>query len=351
LVLLGDRWPDASERGTKFEAYLRDALLVSPSHQFTQVWLWDDWPGRDGPDLGIDLVAEHVDGGLWGIQSKLYAPDASLTWKDLSTWVAATGREPWTQRLLVSTTSNLSANAQRELLADPKTLMLLGEDLFSLPVEWPDTLEGPIERVAPMVPRPHQVEAIDAICAGFDNHTSRLQAHMACGTGKTLIGLRVYEQIAPELAVVLVPSLSLMAQTIRSWASNTLGEFRYLPVCSDVKVAEDERPGEDADLDVDDLAVLDSRATTDPADIIGFLHTTGPRVVFCTYQSSDVLAAAALKAGTRFGLVVADEAHRTTGAASTVFATVLDGDRFPTEEEATRILAEIGRLPPMKKTA
>lgn len=242
LALLDERWSDPSVRGKKFEQYLRDALRESQSHQFTNVWCWDDWPDCDGPDLGIDLVAEHVDGGLWGIQSKLYAPDASLTWKDLSTWVAATRDEPWTQRLLVSTTSNLSANAQRALLADPKTLMLLGEDLFSLPVKWPDTLDAPIERLPPMTPRPHQVEAISAIVAGFDDEAARLQAHMACGTGKTLVGLRVYEQVAPELAVVLVPSLSLMAQTIRGWAANTLGEFRYLPVCSDVKVTEDERP-------------------------------------------------------------------------------------------------------------
>jgi predicted helicase len=63
LGLLHERWPDASERGTRFESYLCDALRASPSHQFTDVWLWDDWPGRDGPDYGIDLVAADADGG------------------------------------------------------------------------------------------------------------------------------------------------------------------------------------------------------------------------------------------------------------------------------------------------
>jgi superfamily II DNA or RNA helicase len=331
LAILAKRWPDEKVRGTQFERYLCEALRESPSHQFSNVWLWDDWPGRDGPEVGIDLVAEHVDGGLWGIQSKLYAPDLSLRWKDLSTWVAATRDAPWTQRLLVSTTSNLSPNAKRQLLGDPKTLMLLGGNLSSLPVDWPDTLDAPIVRVAPMAPREHQVEAISAVGAGFDLGASRLQAHMACGTGKTLVSLRVYERVAPELAVVLVPSLSLMAQTIRSWTANTLVDFRYLPVCSDVQVAEDERRGEDADLDVDDLAVLDSPATTDPDTITKFLQGPGPRVVFCTYQSSDVLAAATMNAGVRFGLVVADEAHRTTGSASTVFSTVLDDARFPAD--------------------
>ena len=331
LALLAARWPDASERGTRFESYLCEALRASPSHQFTNVWLWDDWPGRDGPDYGIDLVATDADGGLWGIQSKLYDPDASLTWKELSTWVAATRDDPWTHRLLVSTSSNLSRNAERELLGDSKTLMLLGADLFSLPVEWPAILDAPIVRVAPMVPRPHQVEAIDAICAGLDGGASRVQTHMACGTGKTLVGLRVFEQVAPDLAVVLVPSLSLMAQTIRSWTANAIDEFRYLPVCSDVKVTEDGRRGEDADLTTGDLAMLDAPATTDPDEIGRFLTHPGRRVVFCTYQSSDVLAAAALAAGVRFGLVVADEAHRTTGATSSVFSTVLDDGLFPAD--------------------
>lgn len=134
LGLLEQAVPDPSERGKRFERYLRDALLVSPAHQFEKVWLWDEWPERDGPDVGIDLVAEDADGELWAIQSKLYSSDRTLTWKDLSTWVAATRSERWTQRLLVSTTSNLSRNAERELRGDPKTSMLLGEYLHELPV-------------------------------------------------------------------------------------------------------------------------------------------------------------------------------------------------------------------------
>jgi predicted helicase len=67
LALLTQRWPDASERGTRFESFLCEALRMSPSHQFTEVWLWDDWPGRDGPDRGVDLVAVDADGEVWGI--------------------------------------------------------------------------------------------------------------------------------------------------------------------------------------------------------------------------------------------------------------------------------------------
>jgi len=331
LKVLADAYPDEKVRGKEFEPFLRDALVASPSHQFADVWLWDDWPGRDGPDRGIDLVAVDLDGGLWGIQSKLLGPDESLNWGKLSTWVAATRDDPWVQRLLVSNVSKLSRNAEKELLDDPKTRLLLGEDLFDLRVAWPDSLAGSAVPADPLEPRPHQLEAIEAICDRFDDGAARLQVHMACGTGKTFTALWAYQYLAPDLAVVLVPSLSLMLQTIREWTANTTVGFRFLPVCSDVKVTEDKRPGEDPDFTVGDLSVLDAPATTDVDAIAGFLRLDEPRVVFCTYQSSDVLADACATAGVRFGLVVADEAHRTTGKASSVFATVLDEDRFPAE--------------------
>ena len=63
LEVLADAYPDEQVRGKEFEPFLRDALVASPSHQFTNVWLWVDWPGRDGPDRGIDLVAEDLGGG------------------------------------------------------------------------------------------------------------------------------------------------------------------------------------------------------------------------------------------------------------------------------------------------
>ena len=51
LAILAKRWPDPSERGRRFESYLCEALRASNPHQFINVWLWDDWPGRDGPDV------------------------------------------------------------------------------------------------------------------------------------------------------------------------------------------------------------------------------------------------------------------------------------------------------------
>jgi predicted helicase len=52
-------------------------------------------------------------------------------------------------------------------------------------------------------------------------------------------------------------------------------------------------------------------------------HSNGPKIVFTTYQSSDKLAAAARRAGIRFDLAILDEAHKTVGAHSKIFATLL----------------------------
>jgi predicted helicase len=59
-------------RGRDFERLCRWLLSNAPEYrsQLRQVWLWDDWPDRRGRDIGIDLVAEDSDGGLWAVQAK-----------------------------------------------------------------------------------------------------------------------------------------------------------------------------------------------------------------------------------------------------------------------------------------
>ena len=62
---------------------------------------------------------------------------------------------------------------------------------------------------------------------------------MACGTGKTLVGLWVDERLENRLTLVLLPSLSLLKQTLREWTANMSRGFRYVAVCSDDTVAPD----------------------------------------------------------------------------------------------------------------
>ncbi len=41
---------------------------------FREVWLWDEWPDADGPDIGIDWVAERTDRSLVAAQVKCFDP-------------------------------------------------------------------------------------------------------------------------------------------------------------------------------------------------------------------------------------------------------------------------------------
>ena len=56
---------------------------------------------------------------------------------------------------------------------------------------------------------------------------------MACGTGKTLAAMWIAERLDSKRTLILVPSLSLLAQTLREWSANATKPFDYLAVCSD----------------------------------------------------------------------------------------------------------------------
>ena len=67
-------------------------------------------------------------------------------------------------------------------------------------------------------PRTHQLEAIAAIQAHLHT-TDRVSVLMACGTGKTFTSLRLAEQLVGPGGNVLflMPSISLLSQTLREW--------------------------------------------------------------------------------------------------------------------------------------
>lgn len=59
-----------ADKGRKLELLIQAFLRTDPVYadQFSDVWLWREWPGREGkPDTGIDLVAaDRLTGGRSG---------------------------------------------------------------------------------------------------------------------------------------------------------------------------------------------------------------------------------------------------------------------------------------------
>ena len=316
--------PTPQARGRQFERLCRWYLENAPEycHRLRNVWLWNEWPGRWGPDVGIDLVAEAVDGGLWAIQAKALGPDHSISKPEVDSFLSESNRVEFAFRLLIATTDRISTNAYRTLVGQEKPAGLISRShLETADLEWPPTLEAlaPSKR-SPLERRDHQREAIQDVLAGFERN-ERGQLIMACGTGKTLVALWVAEDLNSERTLILVPSLTLLSQTLREWTANASKPFHYLAVCSDETVTQH-------DAMVSWTADLGLPVTTDPVEIESFLRRDGRRVIFATYQSSPRVAEACARGAPPFHLVIADEAHRCTGPVESEFATVLDDARI-----------------------
>jgi superfamily II DNA or RNA helicase len=315
-------------RGRQFEKVCQWFLRNAPVYAGTvrRVWLWDEWPGRWGPDAGIDLVAEDHAGRLWAIQAKAFARHRQITKSDLNTFLAESARAEFGFRLVIGTTDRISPLAARTMAAQEKPVgQLLLSDLEAAAIRWPDSPEAlsqtPPPRRSAMMLRPHQEDAIDDVLTGFRNQ-DRGQLIMACGTGKTLTALAIHERLDADRTLVLLPSLALLDQTVRDWLTNSGTPFERLVVCSDA-TADDS--SEDC---LSRTAELGFPVTTEPDAIANFLranHDGRPAVVFATYQSSPRIAEAMQSSQVPpFNLAVCDEAHRCTGRADSAFTTVLD---------------------------
>lgn len=186
-------------------------------------------------------------------------------------------------------------------------------------------------------PRAHQVQALVALQLALTTH-DRAQLVMACGTGKTLTARWYAESSEARSVLVLVPSLALLAQTLTEWRRLRSWPFDALVVCSDPSTAvgraerssgDLEQPAQDAGAEPD-WAKVRARVTTDATVAGAFLtrEADRPRVVFSTYHSAPVIAAAQRRTRTTFDLAICDEAHRLAGSPREEFRVALDQDQI-----------------------
>ena len=312
--------------GKKFESFCKWYLETDPewSRLVDKVWLWDDYPNKwQNQDLGTDLVFRDKNGLIWAVQAKCYSEHRSTTKDDVNSFLADTSRPDVDKRLWMQTNNRMASTAQKTLAGQEKPITVLKLDDFrDSDLEYPDCfaeLSKGKQRSKPK-PEPHQEEAISAVKEAL-KETDRGQLIMACGTGKTFTTLWIKEALNADSTLVLLPSLSLLSQTMREWAWAGNTEFEILNVCSDKSVGRQ----------TEDMSVNDAPfpVTSDPNEIAGFLKKKTPKVVFCTYQSSPLITEAQLVANEfTFDLAVADEAHRCAGKADAGFATILDENKI-----------------------
>ncbi len=286
-------------------------------NRFVKIYKWGSWPDNDGkPDTGVDLVAEEADGTKCAIQCKCYDKESNLDMKKVSQFITTAKAYEIENLILVYTGEYISRNAMN-VLTKTKCHIMTSAHLRAGSVDW-----RTFPKLVPKYPkklRDYQKSAFDDVIAGFDDD-DRGKLIMACGTGKTLVALRIAEKIVGKGGTVLylVPSISLILQSMREWADNADIKHRYLAVCSDRSAG-----GEEGSI-----TELECPASTKEADlrehVNGKLAKDAMTVIFSTYHSIRVASGAF---GSKFDLVLCDEAHRTTGAENDSHYTYVHSDR------------------------
>lgn len=330
--------------GDRFERLMHRYFELDPiyAEQFDKVWMWNDWPdkGQVG-DIGIDLVArDRATGDHVAIQCKFYLPEHTLSKADIDSFFTAMGRTQFTSGLIVSTTDKWGKNADDALQHQTKPVNRISvHDLEVSPIDWSRfDAKRPqdLDRKPKHQPRPHQVDAIDDVVSKLgttSDGADRGKLIMACGTGKTFTALKIAEKLGPALAstggghiLFLVPSLSLLAQTLREWTAQATHGLHALAVCSDASIGK--RRTKKAD-DTEDITVYDLAfpATTNAQQLLCQYKSLAqaaakdknpgsdqkPTVVFSTYHSIEAVHKAQKAGLPAFDLIICDEAHRSTG--------------------------------------
>ena len=152
---LCERYPDERDRGRAFEPLVQKVLLTAPMYRerFAEVYRWDEWPGRDGGDIGIDIVAQRHDGGLVAIQCKCQDRIEKHT---IDSFLADSQRrlngEPYVERYVFTTATEWSDNAERALTRiDPPVQRVDFFGLDGLAIDWDTYLEdetSPLQKKA-----------------------------------------------------------------------------------------------------------------------------------------------------------------------------------------------------------
>ena len=263
LEQLRENQPKA-KYGIAFEKLMVNYFRTDPTlkTQFDEVYRWTDWRYNGGkPDTGIDLVARRIDDGTWtAIQCKFYLPTTRVEKSHLDSFFETSGRafeteegkQYFADRLIISTTDRWSSHAEEALANQLLPTSRIGTaTIAESPINWDVAFPGSeiqinLSQRETFEPRPHQQAAIDNAMAGFDTH-DRGKLIMACGTGKTFTALRLAERFAENRGgrarvLFLVPSISLLSQTLKEWTAQTRVDLRTFAVCSDTKVSRNTHP-------------------------------------------------------------------------------------------------------------
>ena len=352
-----------STGGRWLEEVTVEAARLIRDWDMAQCWPWADWPEREthfhgatAQDIGIDCVGIRGSGGdrqHVAIQCKSRQLDASgqgasITKAEIDSFANASSGAFWAERWIVTNGDNpLSQNAQSPLIQGDRPIKIfnISSDLQHQHQSYvTETCSHCQPDAPPDAKRTRscmQDEAVEtsvrilrehaqADTGGLPVGQARGKIILPCGTGKTRISLRIVEELTPPggLAVVLCPSIALVAQLRREYLNHAAKPIRALAVCSDQTAGydpknEDKASGQDnptADNSNVSASEVKGEVTTDAKEIAEWIRRSSEQgadspvsVIFGTYQSSHRVAEALVASETTADVLIADESHRTAG--------------------------------------
>ncbi|MGW0669900.1 Helicase associated domain protein [Streptomyces sp. NPDC002746] len=146
----------------------------------------------------------------------------------------------------------------------------------------------------------------------------------ATGTGKTLVSIRVADELQARLVLFVVPTLDLAAQSALAWRRD--GHHEHMVIVSSMDAA-----GRDS------LVAARVMSSTDPVALAALMSVVGEGedeipalTVICTYDSLDKIQETrnTQYAVPPFDLAIMDEAHRIAGRPDKKWAAVHDNQRI-----------------------
>jgi superfamily II DNA or RNA helicase len=324
--------PTEKQRGDAFEEFCHAFFLLDPVFQFKEVYRQNEIPpsvrkrlGYPGiQDIGIDGVGITDDGRIFAYQAK-FRSDRKITpsLRELSTFFTVSDKADW--RITIANANKLPSAIDDRV----RQSRILADRFDALEPNFFDRLTTYLKTQCikpPVKKSPHitQQEAIEVAVSYFEKN-KRGQLILPCGAGKTLASIWISEKLDGKKILIMLPSLSLLSQTLREWATNASLPFRYLCICSDTTVD----LGNDSPMEK--ISDMDVPVTTEVEAIREFLKDTTSKtsIIFSTYQSSKVLAEAVRESGVTFDIGIFDEAHRTAGAKIGVWGIALDDKNIP----------------------
>lgn len=320
------------DRGTAFEKMVVAYLKNEPAYKqkFQDVWMLNEVPEEyhiSKKDTGVDIVAKDYDGNLTAVQAKFYKGKVGKA--EIDSFVAEAGKNVYSAGIIVSSTDEWNKNAKATLEDTTKPFSIIGLSQlrhahfswqkFNFAKENKDLSNKVIKKI-----RDYQNIAINKSLEYFQEH-DRGKLIMAPGTGKTFTSLKIAEALMKKQGkkqfnvLYLVPSIQLLSQTLFGWNADVSEDIHMtsLSVVSDTK-ANKKKNKDDDDLGAREIGF---EPTTKVEDLINHYKLiesnnlpNDMRVVFSTYQSIDILKQAQKDGFPEFDLIIADEAHRTTGA-------------------------------------